>query len=53
MKAKRIFTKTVAEELIRRGHKIKRYETNKKNENLIIWVFEATPEFIEDLNSLS
>ncbi|MCM2532174.1 hypothetical protein NDK43_06900 [Neobacillus pocheonensis] len=53
MKAKRIFTKSVAEALIRMGHKVKGYETNKKNDKLIIWVFEVTPKFIEDLSSLS
>ncbi|MED3945331.1 hypothetical protein [Priestia aryabhattai] len=52
MSTRRIFSKYVAMKLIRMGHDIVRCELNPKNDRLTVFVFEATEQFIKDLDHI-
>lgn len=53
MKTRRIFKKTLANELCEIGHKIIRVERNKFNSDYMVYVFESTFQLSEDLFKLT
>lgn len=50
---KNIYKKTLAMELIKLGHNFLHSMRNRSNEKYQVYVFEETPELIEDMIHLS
>ncbi|MEX3746498.1 hypothetical protein [Lysinibacillus xylanilyticus] len=50
---KNIYKKSLAIELIKRGHNLSHTMRNKYNPKYQVWVFSEAPEFIEDLLRLT
>lgn len=53
MSKKRIFKKFLAIELISLGHRLVKVEKNKFNDNYLVYVFESSTNFYEDLCKLT
>lgn len=52
-KTKRIFSRKVALELIKRGFMLERTEPNKNIPGLVTYLFLETPEFLETLTNIT
>jgi len=48
MKKQRVFNLNIANRLIKKGHTIVDFEINTNNPRLKVFIFEKTPEFMED-----
>lgn len=53
MKVKKIFKKSIAMYLIRKGHDLKDIELNLKNNRFKVFIFMETPELLKDLTEMS
>ena len=53
MSKKRIFKRSLAIELIERGHKLLNVEENKNNPNYLVYTFESTINLHEDMFKIS
>ncbi|WP_165970982.1 hypothetical protein [Peribacillus frigoritolerans] len=49
MKIKRVFKRSLAMELVGRGHKIIRIEENKHKSNFLVYLFEDSFTLAEDI----
>ena len=53
MKTKIVLKMGVALKLKEMGYKVLDTMPNRNDERFLVWVFEATPEFMQDFNKLT
>lgn len=53
MKYKHIHSRNVKNKLVEMGHKVIDEERNKKMEKFFIYIFEETPQLLEDLTKIT
>ena len=53
MRKKRIFKKSLADELHKLGNEILKVEINKNNPEYLVYIFQADLKFYEDLTQLT